>query len=216
MSGVMTFCPYCGGRQDIDLRQVHFRDLGADPGLACPSCDTALSVIEFATDPVILVERCGACHGIFFNPGELQALLDHQTNPLVWLDTVQMRQVAADFGFRHQVVYRKCPMCPERMNHLNFAGRSGVILDCCREHGVWVEGGELRQLTEWWRAGGKLVFQEDEAAKAKRHRQEMDGMKRELPRHGGTIESPAYDDPSSLPTWLAVLAGIAKVLMKNA
>ncbi|MEX1113782.1 MAG: zf-TFIIB domain-containing protein [Akkermansiaceae bacterium] len=66
----MTFCPFCGVRQDIDLRQIHFRDLGTDEALACPSCSTGLSVIEFETDPTLRIERCKACHGMFFNPGD--------------------------------------------------------------------------------------------------------------------------------------------------
>ena len=161
----MTFCPFCGVRQDIDLRQIHFRDLGADESLACPSCSTALSVIEFDTDPALCIERCNNCHGMFFNPGELEAALESQTHPLVWLDPAQLNQIGEDYGFSHEVVYRKCPICAERMSHLNFGRRSGIILDRCGFHGVWVEGGELRRLTEWWRAGGKLIFQQNEADK---------------------------------------------------
>lgn len=168
LEGAMTFCPFCGLRQDIDLRQIHFRDLGQDTSLPCPSCESALSVIMIETDPPLRVERCNGCNGMFFNPGKLEALLDSQTNPLVWLDNAQMNQIGEDFGFSHEVVYRKCPMCSERMSHLNFAGHSGVILDRCGTHGVWLEGGELRRLTEWWRAGGKLVFQQNEADKTKR------------------------------------------------
>lgn len=164
----MTICTFCGVHQDIDLRQIHFRDLGSDGSMPCPSCESTLTVIEFAAEPAIRIERCNQCHGMFFNPGELEALLDAQTNPLVWLDTVQMEQIGTDFGFYHEVVYRKCPMCAERMSHLNFAGRSGVILDRCGTHGLWVEGGELRRLTEWWRAGGKLIFQQHEADKVSR------------------------------------------------
>jgi len=184
----MTFCTFCGVRQDIDLRQIHFRDLGTEESLACPSCSTALSVIEFETSPTLRIERCNACHGMFFNPGELEAALDTQTHPLVWLDPAQLNQIGEDYGFNHEVVYRKCPMCAERMNHLNFARRSGVILDRCGTHGVWVEGGELRRLTEWWRAGGKLLFQQNEADKTKRLYQGSDPRSSgHLPR---SIESP--------------------------
>lgn len=184
----MTFCPYCGVRQDIDLRKIHIRDLGMDESLPCPCCESALSVVEFDTQPVIRIERCNACYGMFFNPGELEALLDGQTHPLVWLDPVQMNQIGEDYGFQHEVVYRKCPMCSDRMSHLNFAGRSGVILDRCGTHGVWVEGGELRRLTEWWRAGGKLIFQQHEADKAKSLYQARNPF--EGNHKPGTMESP--------------------------
>ena len=69
----MTFCPFCGVRQDVNLRQIHFRDLGTDESLPCPGCAAPLDVIEFETDPAIRIERCTACYGTFFNPGELES-----------------------------------------------------------------------------------------------------------------------------------------------
>lgn len=164
----MTFCPFCGTRQDIDLRQIHFRDLGNDGSLPCPGCEGTLGVIEFDTDPPIRIERCESCLGHFFNPGELEALLEQKTNPLVWLDRQRLHEISENFGWNHEVVYLQCPMCRERMSHVNFGGESGVILDRCGAHGVWVEGGELRRLLEWWRAGGKHLHQAHEQEKAAR------------------------------------------------
>ena len=166
----MTFCPFCGVRQDVNLRQIHFRDLGTDASLPCPHCSLPLDVIEFDTDtePKIRIERCTTCYGTFFNPGELEALLEARTNPLVWLDPAQLNQIAADFSHDREIVYHKCPMCAERMSHLNFGGHSGVIVDRCGTHGLLLEGSELRRLTEWWRAGGKLIYQQHEAARVKK------------------------------------------------
>ena len=167
LEGTMTFCPFCGVRQDVNLRQIHFRDLGCDASLPCPHCTTPLGVIEFDSEPKVRIERCTTCYGTFFNPGELEVLLNAHTHPLVWLDPVQLQQIAADFSQDPEITYRKCPMCAERMSHINFAGRSGVIVDRCGTHGVWLEGSELRRLLEWWRAGGKLIFQQHEAERAK-------------------------------------------------
>ncbi|QJE95335.1 zf-TFIIB domain-containing protein [Luteolibacter luteus] len=178
LEGTMTFCPFCGVRQDVNLRQIHFRDLGTDASMPCPQCEIPLDVIEFDSEPKLKVERCNKCLGMFFNPGEIEALLESQTNPLVWIDTAQLTRIVADFGSGHRVIYRKCPMCAERMSHLNFGGQSGVILDRCGKHGVWVEGSELRRLMEWWRAGGKHIHQQREAQKAK-----------QLYASGGAIEA---------------------------
>ena len=216
----MTFCPFCGVRQDVDLRQIHFRDLGTDESLACPSCASTLSVIEFETEPPLRIERCNACHGMFFNPGELEAALNSQTHPLVWLDPAQMDRIGEDYGFQHEVVYRKCPMCSDRMNHLNFARRSGVILDRCATHGVWVEAGELRRLTEWWRAGGKLVFQQNETDKTRRLYQTMDPMK--SGHAPGSIESPGktrdwtWSSGSALPDAADLLAAAVEIVVSLA
>ncbi len=168
LEGNLTVCPFCGTRQDVDLQQIHYRDLGNDGSMPCPGCESTLSVIEFDTDPAIRIERCESCLGLFFNPGELEVLLTQKTNPLVWLDRRRLNEIAENFGYNHEVVYLQCPMCRERMSHLNFGGESGVILDRCGAHGVWVEGGELRRLLEWWRAGGKHIHQAHEQKKAAR------------------------------------------------
>ena len=165
----MNFCPYCGVRQDIDLRQLHFRDMSTEgAALPCPECRTPLQLIEVATNPPMKIERCGTCFGMFFNPGELEAVLHQQTEAAVRFDSLMLEQIAADFGHRHDVIYRKCPMCSERMSHFNFGGRSGVILDRCGTHGLWLDGGELRRLAEWWRAGGKLIHEQEEARRVGR------------------------------------------------
>ncbi len=168
LDGTMTFCPFCGVRQDVNLRQIHFRDLGSDASLPCPHCTTPLDVIEFDGDLNVRIERCTTCFGMFFNPGELETLLDTQTNPLVWLDPAHLEQLKLDAPQEETLAYRKCPKCAEWMSRVNFGGRSGVVIDRCGAHGVWLEGSELRRLTEWWRAGGKLIYQKNEATRTKR------------------------------------------------
>lgn len=184
----MTFCPFCGVRADIDLRQIHFRDLGEDAAVSCPECSIPVHVFELGSEPGLRVERCLTCHGILFNPGELEAMLETQTHPLVWLDSVQLNQIAGDFGHQREIAYRPCPVCRERMGHLNFGGRSGVILDRCATHGVWVQGGQLRRLTEWWRAGGKLIYQNHEAKRVRNKYAAMESARQ--PKMHGTTESP--------------------------
>ncbi|MFT4976512.1 MAG: Zn-finger nucleic acid-binding protein, partial [Myxococcota bacterium] len=40
---------------------------------------------------------------------------------------------------------RKCPVCQETMKHET---RSGVEIDTCEAHGMWLDRAELLQLTE--------------------------------------------------------------------
>jgi Zn-finger nucleic acid-binding protein len=220
----MTFCPFCGVRQEVNLRDIHFRDLGTDAALPCPHCETALDVIEFDTEPEMRIERCTTCFGMFFNPGELEALLDARTNPLVWLDPVQLNRIAMDYGNDHKVIYRKCPMCSERMSHLHFGGNSGVILDRCGTHGVWLEGSELKRLTEWWRAGGKLIYQQHEAERVKRLRAPLEELRRpgpsfvsiegEQPRHFGERSPGPFAGSGSAPLDIvAVVGGLLSILL---
>lgn len=204
----MTVCRFCGTRQDIDLRQLHFRDLGRDEALPCPDCRTPLSVIEFDLEPRIRIERCGACHGMFFNPGELEAVLEMSTNPTVWVDDQQLKQIAEQYGFRHKVVYVPCPCCGEIMSHINFGGRSGVILDRCGAHGVWLNAGELRRLLEWWRVGGKLLHQKNEVQRIVRHEQRTKQFQ-ELPGPGPASTLPdLVPDVDRAVGFFGLLAGL--------
>jgi Zn-finger nucleic acid-binding protein len=46
------------------------------------------------------------------------------------------------------------------MNRVNFGVRSGVVVDRCGDHGVWLDAGEMRQLMEWAKAGGRMLHQQ--------------------------------------------------------
>ena len=192
----MNFCPFCGVRQEIDLRQLHFRDLsrrGTD--LPCPECNVPLQVIEVGAAPALQIERCGTCFGMFFNPGELEAVLHQQTEASGRFDSLMMGEIAKDSGTaEREVFYRKCPMCAERMSHLNFGDRSGVILDRCGKHGLWLDGGELRRLAEWWQAGGKFIHGQHEAARV--GKLFSPPKPRKPGTGGGWIESPERPRPA--------------------
>ena len=151
------------------MKQIAFEDLGvSDPPMPCPACDGTLRHIRIDLPTPLTIERCGNCCGLFFNPGELEHVLDAQTNPVVVIDYQQIDVLASDVSDPGEIRYLKCPVCAERMSRYNFGGRSGVILDRCGAHGFWLEGGELRRLAEWWRVGGKHLHQQHEAERAAR------------------------------------------------
>lgn len=102
LQGTMTFCPYCGVRQDIDLRQVHFRDLGMDDSQDCPSCESKLSVIEFDAGVPVRVERCGACHGMF-----LKEILAQRAGELSLRRTNLPYKAASGLGLASEVLKRR-------------------------------------------------------------------------------------------------------------
>ncbi|MFN0127534.1 MAG: zf-TFIIB domain-containing protein [Verrucomicrobiales bacterium] len=213
LEGPMTFCPACGVRPDIDLRQLHFREVGTSPHFTCPECSTHLNVLEINTEPPLSIERCAGCHGLFFNPGELETTLESQAHSIAWLDKAQISQINADFEGPRSVVYRPCPVCRERMGHSNFGGRSGVIVDRCATHGIWLQGSQLRRLSEWWRAGGKHLHQQHELERARRLHAPTGGARR--PKVTGSVESIPVPDPAW--TWaLDPVSLILDVLLSSA
>ena len=61
------------------------------------------------------------------------------------------------------------------MNRKLHGKRSGVIVDSCRDHGLWLDAGELRQLMEWSRAGGEKL---DQQHRAFENKQQIDQKRR--------------------------------------
>ena len=60
------------------------------------------------------------------------------------------------------VRYRPCADCQKLMQRRQYAPGSGVIIDICRDHGVWLDSDELPRILEWLRAGGSLAATPDE------------------------------------------------------
>ena len=79
------------------------------------------------------------------------------------------------------------------MNRVNFGTNSGVIVDRCKDHGVWLDGGELRQLFEWMKAGGKLLQQEREAEQRKIAERELRKLQGQAAVGGANPDELSFD-----------------------
>jgi Zn-finger nucleic acid-binding protein len=170
-------CDYCGSRNDTDLKGVHrYTTHEHDSGRTCPRCNVALQSLDLQLEGKFLIERCEQCLGLFFDPGELEVLL--QTT-VAHVYTINRKQLANINSTRrssdYAMAYIKCPVCATVMNRVNFGTRSGVIVDRCPDHGIWLDGGELRQLFEWTKAGGKLLAEE----RREQQRQEKERAERQ-------------------------------------
>ena len=162
-------CDYCGSRNDIDLKGVHYYTTHeADSERICPRCNIRLETIDLKIDGRFLIERCDRCLGLFFDPGELEAVLQATVSNVFTINRNQLDSLNATMrADEYGITYIKCPVCAKIMNRVNFGAKSGVIVDRCKDHGVWLDGGELRHLFEWMKAGGKLLDQEREEQRKK-------------------------------------------------
>lgn len=162
-------CEYCGSRNDVDLKGVHYYTTHETETVrTCPRCNIGLKSVDLNLQGRFLIERCDQCLGLFFDPGELEAVLEAAVKNVFTIDRSQLGQLNRDgYGDAQPVAYIKCPVCATLMNRVNFGARSGVVVDRCREHGIWLDGGELRRLCEWMKAGGKLLEQERQEQRQK-------------------------------------------------
>lgn len=169
LTGTLLVCEYCKTRQDVDLSVVH-RYTVENPRSPriCPRCHIPLQTVDLHLQGRFLIERCPRCLGLFFDPGELEALLEKAVANVHAIDPQRLNEVqSVKRRDEYPVTYIDCPVCRKLMNRTNFGTRSGVIADWCRQHGMWLDGGELRQILEWTKAGGGLVNKQAELDKAK-------------------------------------------------
>ncbi|MDD2760778.1 MAG: zf-TFIIB domain-containing protein [Methylomonas sp.] len=166
------YCRYCGVRNDIDIRGKHdFRIVTHQSQRMCPECNVAMQTIGLETQPPMQIERCEKCFGLFFDPGEVETLLENWVSPVFtinreWLGNINQDRYQKD----KPVKYLECPVCLNMMNRVAFGHRSGVVVDQCKVHGIWLDGGEITHLLEWKKAGGQILHQQKQAARQQKQR----------------------------------------------
>jgi len=169
-------------------------------GRQCPHCRIPLKSICPTPDSAFVIERCETCFGLFFDPGEVQAFLDASVAKTF---EVNFREIAdinrARASKERPVRYIQCPECGKFMNRVNFGYRSGVVMDQCRQHGVWMDNGELIHLMEWKKAGGQLL---DEQQKTQRFMEEQRKARAASAKSAGAVsisfDSRMEDAPGDL------------------
>jgi len=162
-----------------------------------------------------LIERCSVCYGLFFDPGELEQLLDQGVSGAFVIDYAMLDKLAAEQrGRRETVKYISCPVCGKLMNRINYGTRSGVVIDRCREHGVWLDAGELKRLLEWTKAGGQLFHHQVAEERKKIEEQQAKRCQTQMtPDPVG--EGAAYNFRTQDPGFLDILGDLARFLVKG-
>ena len=153
-------CEYCGVRNPLDLLQhQHVKQVASKTERICPECNIPLNQIDLNLNGrPFYIEQCPTCFGLFFDNQELEQVLDHQTQLNQAINKELIDQVNIDRHQSHRPVkYRKCPVCLAFMSRRSYAYKSGVIVDRCAEHGIWLDNGELAHLIEWRLSGGKAL-----------------------------------------------------------
>lgn len=180
-------CKFCGTRNDVDLHGIHeFTVKIPHSERICPNCHRALQTIDLNVDDNFYIERCEHCLSLFFDPGELQGILTKSVSNVFEIDHRLIERINnARYRQKSKVRYVKCPVCQKLMNRINFAARSGVVVDRCLSHGIWLDAGELRHLLEWRKAGGQM------------HHEHVDKLRRKKKQNQRTHTNNSYRIRSS-------------------
>jgi Zn-finger nucleic acid-binding protein len=99
------------------------------------------------------VRACRACGGLWLDRAVFEGLGASREAQGAVLGALPATGVPAAGGLE-PVRYRRCPACHQFMNRLNYARRSGVVLDVCKAHGLWFDQDELRRVLAFIAGGG--------------------------------------------------------------
>lgn len=141
------FCPHCGARVG---RAVNEDEKIYKP---CPRCLVALQSIALGTNETVKVRECPKCEGLWIDVATFEAICTDREEQAIVLGGASPPPARVELTLE-EVRYLHCPECHTLMNRVNFAGRSGVIIDTCRGHGTWFDKDELQHIVDFIRAGG--------------------------------------------------------------
>jgi Zn-finger nucleic acid-binding protein len=150
--------------------------------MLCPCCRRVLRSTRVDEQPL---EECDECSGQFVSHPALQHILLAHAPPT----KLRGAGYSRPSPLSEPVRYRECPVCSEVMLRKNFAGASGVVVDVCPVHGLWLDRGELATMIEFAATGAWRQAERDTAERTEA-RKSLDAWMQELrlgaPQHGAS------------------------------
>lgn len=163
------FCGHCGAT-------AHAAELLDDdkPG-ECPRCKIELQALKIDTVNIRECERCGGFWSGIKAFEDLCSDREKQSSVLGFIGSYAHPDTSPP-----PVSYIPCPDCEHLMNRSNFARSSGVIVDICKQHGVWFDAGELPKIIAFIDQGGMDRVREKERIEIRDERQRLRDEERRI------------------------------------
>jgi len=149
-------CPRCGAA-------IQRADAGGG-GLPCPGCKAPLVA---TTVGGVSLDQCHACGGLWVGQENFEHLAADRAERGAILGALPGTGPSVPVRLE-AVRYRPCPRCNRLMNRANYGRISGVVLDVCKDHGLYFDRDELRQVLAFIDGGGlekshaRQIQEEDE------------------------------------------------------
>ncbi len=147
------FCALCGSKATVS-RIDSTKKLGD-----CPRCKKKLRLMEVED---IAVSECERCDGVWSNVETFEVICANNEKQAAVLAKID--KVSGNVKPK-KIQYVPCPECKELMNRNNFARSSGVIVDICKNHGIWFDAEELPRIIAFIRKGGLDYARQKEKAR---------------------------------------------------
>ena len=154
----MRHCQHCGAEVSApqSVREIEIK---------CLRCDSVLQAHSVGKHSIPVCPQCG---GIWLDKGIFHDICTQVEVQQALLDFGSMETVPSSGGISSPEqsgrTYIPCPECGKFMARKSFARSSGVVLDWCRHHGVWLDHQELHHIAEFIRKDGMRKHNERELA----------------------------------------------------
>lgn len=159
-----TICPHCMARISGRARFCHAcatpvlvaAAAGSPTDHPCPACGDGKKLASRRLgEQAIAALECGTCGGLWIGNETFRLLAERaRTEALSPREHGAPSQAESAPPPQQGSFYRNCPRCGRLMHRQNYGRRSGVILDVCKEDGVWFDAQELERVLAWVRRGG--------------------------------------------------------------
>ena len=171
--GLSGVCPGCSARLGAGARfcmecgiEIQPQRLSAlREGVECPRCQGALRVREIGSASAI---ECASCAGLWIAQAQLDALCTRAETEDLAAQALGLENAAPAAAPLAREGYIPCLSCSELMLRKNFGGTSGVVVDLCKRHGVWLDHRELGRVLAFVRGGGLVRAREREVSRLER------------------------------------------------
>lgn len=169
------FCAHCGKK--VITAKISEEKIGD-----CPRCKVSLKLLQIGKTNL---RECPDCDGLWVGIETFEEVCaDHERQAEV-LRVVKENTVHKTPS---KIRYVPCPDCKNLMNRNNFAKISGVIVDICKQHGVWCDAEELPRIIEFIRKGGLDHAREKEKIYLEDQRKMLIEQQRKMARQDARFE----------------------------
>jgi Zn-finger nucleic acid-binding protein/DNA-directed RNA polymerase subunit RPC12/RpoP len=184
-------CPGCFARMSTEARfcmecgiAIEVQALAAlPPDARCPRCESGLRTRSIGSSNVSECEQCG---GLWLTEEHFATVCERSDEQELASRALTQSAPPTRAPDKHKVRYLPCVVCKDLMSRRNYSGRSGIIIDVCREHGIWLDHTELEGILSFIRGGGL-----DRAREAQLERLKRQEQRTRASRHTSAGESAA-------------------------
>jgi Zn-finger nucleic acid-binding protein len=162
----------------------------------------------------VTTDRCAGCGGTWFDGDEVEHAIDVTTKGVSREEADAMRRaLPVPPTASEPIRYLPCVRCGERMQRRQVAPRAGTIVDVCRDHGVWFDGGEFERFADFVKRGGLDVLRHDGVAAAEARRKAAEA-ERMVQAHGSLGDLRPGDLRRADPT-LILTGAVARDILRT-